>query len=265
MKTTLYVFSGTGTSLAVANQIAQKQKDTTVLSMVSLINNPNISTEAQSVGFIFPCYFGGLPQLVKEFVEKVDLDQNQYVFTIITAGGHPGYGFKFMKELLAKKEIKLSYSAYVSVSSNYMVGWYYDLIRAKNISSAVEGARVKIEKIVNDIGMMCQQHEKDNKLAYVLPQIISPKKYIIDTKPWDKEYSISCECNHCGICEKVCPVGNISNAVMTPTFAHNCQRCMACVQYCPKQAIIIDGVPMNKIAYTHPDITVNSLSAFNKG
>lgn len=265
MKTTIYVFSGTGTSLAVANQIAQKQKDTTVLSMVSLINNPIITTDAQRIGFIFPCYFGGLPQLVKTFVEKVSFDQNQYVFTIITAGGHPGYGFKFMKALLAKKETKLSYSAYVNVSSNYMVGWYYDFIRTKNINAAVEASRVKIDKIVNDIGVMRQRHEKDNRLAYLLPKFISPKKYIIDTKPWDKEYSISLECNHCGICERVCPVSNISNSVIKPTFAHNCQRCMACVQYCPKQAIIIDGVPMNKIPYSHPDITINSLYVFNKG
>lgn len=265
MKTTIYVFSGTGTSLAVANQIAQKLKDTTVVSMASLMNDAIISTEAQRVGFVFPCYFGGLPQLVRTFVEKMVLNQKPYVFTVITAGGHPGYGFKFMNKLLAKKETKLSYSAYVSVSSNYMVGWYYDLIRTKKINTALETASIKIDKIVEDIDRMCQRQEKDNRITYLLPHIITPKKYIADTKPWDQEYSISQDCSHCGICERVCPVNNITNAVTKPTFAHNCQRCMACVQYCPKHAIIIAGVPMNKVPYTHPDITINTLATFNKG
>ena len=47
------------------------------------------------------------------------------------------------------------------------------------------------------------------------------------------------KCNGCRICEKICPVGNITfTTKKIPEFGKNkCQVCLRCVGYCPQQAI----------------------------
>ena len=44
-------------------------------------------------------------------------------------------------------------------------------------------------------------------------------------------------CIKCGLCEKVCPVGNVSIKDGKVTFGKNCAMCMGCSFNCPKAAI----------------------------
>ena len=53
MGTEIYYFSGTGNSLVVAKDVAEKNNGKLV-SIPSLMNKKSIKTEADVIGFVFP-------------------------------------------------------------------------------------------------------------------------------------------------------------------------------------------------------------------
>jgi uncharacterized Fe-S center protein len=80
----------------------------------------------------------------------------------------------------------------------------------------------------------------------------------------DKYYSVSNDCNKCGICAKVCPVDNIGlDEVGRPYFRHHCEQCVACIQFCPKRAINYKDKTQSRKRYTNPAIKYADLAALN--
>ncbi len=51
-----------------------------------------------------------------------------------------------------------------------------------------------------------------------------------------KQFIINDSCTGCRVCEKVCPVKNISVS-KKPEFSHKCEMCFACIHHCPENAI----------------------------
>ncbi len=87
-------------------------------------------------------------------------------------------------------------------------------------------------------------------------------KDIFSTKA---EYFTTDSCIHCGICQKICPVGNIKYTSTSVSFGNNCQQCMACIQWCPQRAISHPNVPPNRKRYHYPDVTVEDMINLAKG
>lgn len=63
-------------------------------------------------------------------------------------------------------------------------------------------------------------------------------------------------CTRCGVCESLCPVGNIRLRTL-PVFAGHCAQCMRCYALCPSFAVTFSGrarnVEKNGKPYTVPD------------
>ena len=53
----------------------------------------------------------------------------------------------------------------------------------------------------------------------------------------DKKFTVSDECIGCGICAKKCVMNNIKLINNKPQWQGDCTHCMACINYCPKEAI----------------------------
>jgi flavodoxin len=88
MKTIIYYFSGTGNSLAAARKIAGALKDCELVPIASLADTPGkIVPAADRVGIVSPVYDAGLPVIVKDFAERLDIGAVPYTFGIITLGG----------------------------------------------------------------------------------------------------------------------------------------------------------------------------------
>ncbi len=48
--------------------------------------------DAERIGFIFPQYYGGMPEMVESFIKAIKIPSVKYTFAIITQGGE-GNGF----------------------------------------------------------------------------------------------------------------------------------------------------------------------------
>jgi Indolepyruvate ferredoxin oxidoreductase, alpha and beta subunits len=267
METAIYVFSSTGTSLAAATRIAHELGNTVLYSIPNELKRAGknrIKVEADRIGFLFPTYFGEIPDIVQNFIEKLNLDSAKYIFSVVTAGGNIGSSLRSLADRLNSKGAQLNYGTSIIVSSNYYVAWYYAAIcaKGKRLKKALERLDNKSIQIAKEVSCQKNKVEKTKYIWSKIPKMISPKEIVRDTKPWDRDFSADEKCTGCGICYRVCPVQNITMANNKPKFQHNCQRCMACMQYCPNNAMRVGGKVLNKPKYFHPAFPAKEMMNF---
>jgi Fe-S-cluster-containing hydrogenase component 2 len=58
---------------------------------------------------------------------------------------------------------------------------------------------------------------------------------------------------------RVCPVGNIRLVDGRPKWQHRCEQCLACLQWCPEQALQFGKHTARRERYHHPQISVKDL------
>ena len=246
----IYYYSGTGNTLSVAKSIAEKLELTTLVSMKCSPYDVRMKA-TERVGFVFPVYYLGMPRIVEEFMKKIVLPENIYIFVIVTYGGMVGNALKQAESILEKREYHLSYSAKIkSVGNNIML---YDISKKKQkiLASALVQTKTLIEDLVsmtkNDVGIQNPLIE----LYYNYKMRLSTCK--------DMEFEVTRSCTHCGLCYQICQGNNIELVDGMPTFRHKCQQCMACIQFCPVQAINYKKITCSRERYHHPEIKPQDL------
>lgn len=83
----IYCYSGSGNCLDMAKNIAKALGDTDIVMMRSFPTKTD-ATEAKRVGFLFPCYGGGLPGGVESYVKSIRIGIDAYKFAIIQYAGY---------------------------------------------------------------------------------------------------------------------------------------------------------------------------------
>jgi len=246
MNNIVFYFSGTGNSLKVAKDISKELENCEIMSMAKL---PNFARQYDSIGFVYPTYFWGLPKKVIEFIENVNLKNNKraYFYALTTYGGSVGNAIYQLYELLYKKhDIKLNYGQKLKMFSNYVI--MYDM--NEKVNDITQKSNEKLISIINSIKM--QKNNHINKLTKIFGFI--NKNFIKKVSFMDKDYTVSNNCNGCTICEKVCPVKNIEMVNNKPKYKHHCENCIACLQFCPQKAINYKNVTQTRKRYTNPEI-----------
>lgn len=103
MTTTLYVFTGTGNSLAAAEFLAQKLGDTVIESIPIRMKKAGVVIpDTNKVGFVFPVNYCGVPFILSEFIPRVSLSHVPYIFAVATAGGIGRYALLQLDKMLKK-------------------------------------------------------------------------------------------------------------------------------------------------------------------
>ena len=226
----IYVFTGTGNSLKVAKNISAIFDNCDIISM-GIDAQYDLEEGYETIGFVFPTYYRGEPRKVREFIKLLNLQHNKnaYYYAVTTMGRYDGNTLCHIKILLKEKGIALHYAKGLDMFSNYVIS--YDM--RDTIAEETRQSEIDFEPILQDI-----KNRKTNKVARIeLLLEIAYKSLIRFVPEMDKYYSVSNDCIKCGICEKVCPVGNISLDKGRPYFKHHCEQCVACIQFCPKKAI----------------------------
>lgn len=86
MTTRLYYYTGTGNSLWVARQLAQRLDGPAEL--VSLGTDYVLpDAECDRIGLVFPVHVWGLPQHVRDFAGRLTAAPNRYVFALAVNAG----------------------------------------------------------------------------------------------------------------------------------------------------------------------------------
>ena len=86
-KNLIFYFSGTGNNLKVAKTISENISNAEIIPMGSS-HIYEFEGSYESIGFVYPVYFAGLPAKVADYISKLILpeDKDIYYYKLITFG-----------------------------------------------------------------------------------------------------------------------------------------------------------------------------------
>jgi Pyruvate/2-oxoacid:ferredoxin oxidoreductase delta subunit/flavodoxin len=260
MKTIIYYFTGTGNSLHVAKDLAQELGDCDLIPIPKALKNRIGSSDAVCVGFVFPVYSWGLPRIAVEFVKQLAVKPSVYYFGLATFGGSGGLTIKQLDSLLKEKGAGLSAGWMVQMPGNYTP--LYGAPKQKTQEKYFNRAAARVKEIAAIIrNRKTTPLEKGNFLVNLIGSKIFYSLFNGALRTADKKYYADEKCDSCRICATVCPVDNIIITEGKPVWQHHCEQCLACLQWCPQEAIQFGKATRTRKRYHHPDIRVVEIAA----
>ena len=137
----IFCFSGTGNSAWVARQLAHLTGDV-ACDITTLAQTPDVQKEEQ-VGFVFPVYAWGAPEVMTNFASKLARPQ-AFAFSVCTCGSEAGLTMKRFA-----KECPLDSSYSLVMPNNYIIG--SDTDSDAVIQEKIASVRKALQQIAQEI------------------------------------------------------------------------------------------------------------------
>ena len=232
----IFYFSGTGNSKWVAESLAGLLHDKTADILDSISNGEIIEKlsagiqEEGFLGFVFPVYAWGAPEIVIDFVKKLGKPEgNAFTFAIATCGEEAGYSLKNFSKIIP---LKSSYS--LVMPNNYVVG--SDLEDEETVLSVLRNAKEEVERMAEELSAkkeVCRVNE--GSAAGLKSGLVNFgfNKFARNTK----NFYTTDACTGCGLCAKNCPTHTITMENNRPVWGSKCYQCVKCINRCPAAAI----------------------------
>jgi Pyruvate/2-oxoacid:ferredoxin oxidoreductase delta subunit len=226
----IFYFTGTGNSLYIAKRFGGE-----LYSIPQVLKGENRIFEDEKIGIIFPTYGLSVPNIVREFIEKVTLI-SPYTFVIMTCSNNNADATKWVTSFAKKHDIYISYSNSIKMIGNHIP--VADIEKQKSLDKNIEE---NINKLINDVSSNRKYINSGMIIGSVLRNAL---KIINQIHPMDSpaNFSVNEDCIKCSTCIKVCPRANVSyNKSKHIVFGDHCESCLSCVNNCPKKAIQVKG------------------------
>ena len=253
-KDMIFYFTATGNSLYVAKNIEKDLK-----SIPKELQKGELNYKSKQIGIVAPIYAGKLPNIVQMFIENAKFDTS-YFYMILTYGHNDTIASLWSYEFCKKNHINIDYIRPILMIDNYLPS--FDMNDEMSIDKKVED---QLEIIKNDIEhKICyiskpQQdglklYQKSSQRFRMHPELINGEAIIMNHM----------NCEGCGICMQVCPIGNIEMVNQKAQRLKNtCEFCLACVHHCPFHAIELTKEKNVHARYRHPKISLKEIVQSN--
>ena len=260
MCTNIYYFSGTGNSLSIARQLKNQINDQVNIIDIACFNHQEqLEITADAIGFVFPVYFQTIPDIVKNFVQKIRFKTRPYTFAVATCNAGPGHCLFTLDKILSKIGLKLSSGFVIDMPGNSLIiNDYTNPIEVQKQRLLESKGRIEEISIYINKRSVLELEGSRNIKHYIIGSITGTFAKRIYKTP--RKFKVTNKCIHCSICARICPVENIKlSSAKNPYWGRNCTQCLACFHWCPQKAIEIGNSTINKQRYTHPDISVDDM------
>ena len=228
-------FTGTGNSRYLAGRIAD------ALNMPRYDLNACIKAgdtapvqTGRDVVLVTPTYAWRIPRVVSERLGKTELAGAERIWFVMDCGSEIGNAAKYNRQLAEQKHLHYMGTAQVVMPENYIA--MFNAPQAEQARSIVREAEPKIQNAITHIKAGQEfSAPRNNLYDRFMSGPVNPIFYRFFVKA--DAFTASDACIGCGKCVRECPLNNIHLEQGKPTWGKNCTHCMACICYCPKEAI----------------------------
>ena len=228
-------FSGTGNSRYIAERIAEALQDEIVDLNVKIKAADYAPIRVgEDIVLVTPTYAWRIPQIVSAWLTKVELLSAKRIWFVMDCGSEIGNAAKYNQELAAQKALTYMGTAQIVMPENYIA--LFSAPDKQEAKAIVENAKPAIRSIIDCIrnGMEFPA-PRNNLYDRFMSSAVNPIFYKKIVKA--DAFTVSDACIGCGKCVQLCPLNNIRLDKDKPVWGSNCTHCMACICYCPKEAI----------------------------
>ncbi len=247
-------FSGTGNSRFIAKKISEALRDgiTDLNTRIKAGDTSPIQT-GRDVIVVAPTYAWRIPRAVSDHILKTELCGAERIWFVMDCGGEIGNAAKYNNLLAAQKDLCCMGTLQVIMPENYIA--MFNAPHAEKAEEIVEKALPDIESAVSYIRKgKAFPAPRNNLYDRFMSGPINPLFYRIFVKA--DAFRAAESCVGCGQCAKRCPLNNIRLEGGRPVWGKNCTHCMACICYCPQEAIEYGKKSVGKPRYHFEQLNI---------
>lgn len=228
-------FTGTGNSRHLAKKVGEAINEIPVNSFeyIKECKKGSFDSDTPYV-FVCPTYAWQIPHIFEKLIRESVFHGSDKAYFIMDCGGEIGNARKQLQALCSDKGFEFMGVYEVVMPENYTA-----LYSAPDEKTA-EKLIIKADKAALDAAeyIKAEKPFPDNKVGIadrLKSGIVNTVfyKFIVSA---DKFYATD-KCIACGKCVRSCVLNNIELKNGKPVWGKSCTHCMACINFCPTNAI----------------------------
>lgn len=189
----------------------------------------------------YPTQYSNAPYMVRDFIIKHSkLWKGKQVFCLVTMGAFSGDGAGCTARLLKKYGALILGGLHLRMPNSVCDSKLLKKPLEQN-RELVAAADRKIKTSVANIRNGKYPQDGLSAFAHIAGLLGQRLWFYKKTQGYSDQLKISSKCIGCGLCSKICPMGNIHMEQGRPIPDKKCTMCYRCISSCPQQAITLNG------------------------
>ncbi len=231
----IFCFSGTGNSRYLANRIAEALSDTVIDLNTKIKANDHTPVQTDgNVIVVAPTYAWRIPRIVTAWLTETELLGAKRIWFVMNCGVEIGNAAKYNRQLAQQKGLCDMGTAQILMPENYIA--MFRVPQAEEARTIVQNAEPSLLEAIACIQAgRSFSPPRNNLYDRLVSGPVNPAFYQLLVK--SNAFRVKDGCIGCGKCAANCLMNNIQLKDGRPVWGRECTHCMACICYCPVEAI----------------------------
>lgn len=233
----VFYFSGTGNSKFIARQFAKKM-NAKCHSIEEKTDFGMLLDHTDTVTVVYPVYGSCVPRIMREFTAAhMDKLKEKKLIIFCTQMMFSGDGARAYARLIPGCDERILYAEHFKMPNN-ICNFPLFPVSQKRLTARKKKAVKRLDEICGDIRNGVIKKRGWSQVSTILGKTQNVTFPKIEEKA-RHSFRADASCTKCGLCVKICPMGNLEMGNKRVIQKGNCTICYRCVNACPKQAATV--------------------------
>ena len=243
MSDAVFVFSGTGNSLQIAEETAGRLG----CDVLDMIEDGGRASGYDRIGLVFPVHYYKAPLPVRRFVAENDLSGKR-VWAAMDYGTTPGDALMSTHRLLGDAGADVLFCVGCRMPENYLM--MFSAPPEEECEKMVDAVPAFAERVAAMVTGDVREEPASGIGGRAISAIGGP---MYDLWRNTGKFRVTDACTSCGLCAEICPAKVISLESGRPVWTERkCLHCAGCINRCPAEAIQYGRGTEKKRRYVNP-------------